>query len=101
MNLPSLALKLIDDSILVILSHGGYFDQARALLLMAKCKVASVSHEVEEVRKQVVYDSIQILHKVKNKFLKVEAYSRVKDVLYLMVRITCTFNFCAYFFLIH
>jgi anaphase-promoting complex subunit 5 len=85
MGLPSQALKLIDQSLLLILSHGGSYDQGRALLLFAKCKVAAVTGQPAEVRKRVLTEAIHILSKVKINFQKTESYSRVKDVLYLQV----------------
>ncbi|CAG2061235.1 unnamed protein product, partial [Timema podura] len=42
-GLPSQALGLIEEFLLVILSNGGAFDQGRALLLLAKCKIAALS----------------------------------------------------------
>ncbi|GLG92673.1 Anaphase-promoting complex subunit 5 [Gryllus bimaculatus] len=84
MGLASQALKLVNDSLLVILSHGGYFDQGRALLLYAKCRVASASSQNDENRKPAILEAVQILQKARNAFLKVEAYSRMKDVLYLL-----------------
>ncbi|PNF24685.1 hypothetical protein B7P43_G17552 [Cryptotermes secundus] len=83
MGLPSQALKLIDQSLLLILSHGGSYDQGRALLLFAKCKVAAVTGQPDEVRKKALTEAIHILNKVKISFEKTESYSRVKDVLYL------------------
>ncbi|XP_067002288.2 anaphase-promoting complex subunit 5 isoform X2 [Anabrus simplex] len=85
MGLPNQALKLINESLLVILSHGSYFDQARALVLYAECKVAAAANLPEEARNSAILEAIQMLNKSKSNFLKVEAYSRVKDVLYLQV----------------
>jgi anaphase-promoting complex subunit 5 len=86
MGLPSQALKLIDQSLLLILSHGGIFDQGRALLLYAKCKVAAVNGQPAEVRKKVLTEAIHTLNKVKINFQKTESYCRVKDVVYLQVK---------------
>jgi anaphase-promoting complex subunit 5 len=85
MGLPSQALKLIDQCLLLILSHGGSYDQGRALLLFAKCKVAAVTGQCAEVRKKTLTEAILILNKVKINFQKTESYRRVKDVLYLQV----------------
>jgi anaphase-promoting complex subunit 5 len=87
MGLPSQALKLIDQSLLLILSHGGNYDQGRALLLFAKCKVAAVTGQPAEVRKKVFTEAIHMLNKAKISFQKVESYCRVKDILYLQVNI--------------
>jgi anaphase-promoting complex subunit 5 len=87
MGLPSQALKLIDQSLLLILSHGGSYDQGRALLLFAKCKIAAVTCQPAEVRKRILAEAIHILNKVKINFQKTESYRRLKDVLYLQVTI--------------
>lgn len=76
---------MIDQSFLPILSHGGSYDQGRALLLFAKCKVAAVTGQPAELRKKVVTEAIHMLNKAKINFQKVESYCRVKDVLYLQV----------------
>lgn len=83
MGLPSQALKLTDQSLLIILSHGGAYDQGRALLLFAKCKVAAAAGQPPDVRKKAFNEAICLLNKVKINFQKTEAYYRVKDVLYL------------------
>jgi anaphase-promoting complex subunit 5 len=87
MGLPSQALKLIDQSLLLILSHGGKYDQGRALLLFAKCKVASVAGQPTEVRKKILTEAIHMLNKAKINFQKVESHCRVKDVVYLQVKV--------------
>mgnify|MGYP000076528037 CR=1 FL=1 len=87
MKLPSQALKLINQSLLIILSHGGSFDQGRALLLFAKCKIAAVVGKSLETRKPVIIEAISLLKEVKSCFQKVEAYGRVKDVVYLQVKV--------------
>jgi len=86
MGLPSQALKLTDQSLLIILSHGGAYNQGRALLLFAKCKVAAAAGQPPDVRKKAFNEAICLLNKVKISFQKTEAYYRVKDVLYLQVK---------------
>lgn len=85
MNLPNQALKLMDQSLLVVLSHGGYYDQASALLLFVKCKVASVATAQSELRTEVLADAIRLLNKVKENFHHMEAYIKVKEAVYLQV----------------
>lgn len=85
LGLPTQALKLLDEWLLVVLAHGGAYDRARALLLLAKCRVAaataSPTSQVE--RHTVVTEAISTLERAKSLFNQVEATSRVKDVLYL------------------
>nr|XP_023020876.1 anaphase-promoting complex subunit 5 [Leptinotarsa decemlineata] len=82
-GLTGQALKVLDKCLIQILGHGGCYDRARATLLYAKCLIAD-SHKLEEdMRKEVILNCTRMLDKVKKNFKKVEAYSRVKDVLYL------------------
>lgn len=85
MNLPNQALKLMDQSLLVVLSHGGHYDQAAALMLFVQCKVASVATAEAEVRNEVIADGIRLLGKVKQDFNHMEAFTKVKDAVYLQV----------------
>ncbi|XP_049828082.1 anaphase-promoting complex subunit 5 isoform X1 [Schistocerca gregaria] len=83
MALPSLALKLIDEALPVVVAHGGCYDQARGLLLHAKCKIASAASKPPSAREAILNNALQQLHKAQNGFFKIEAYSRMKDVVYL------------------
>ena len=85
MGLIFQALKLVEKCILEILSHGGLYDQARVLLLYVKCKIASISESSEEHRKESILKMLPTLNKVKSNFHKVEAFYRLKDVVYLQV----------------
>lgn len=85
MGMPAQALKMIDQCIVQILAHGGCFDRARVLLMYAKCLVANSTEENESRRKEIILDAINLLDEVKELFEKVEAYSRVKNVLYMQV----------------
>ncbi|XP_054275089.1 anaphase-promoting complex subunit 5-like isoform X1 [Macrosteles quadrilineatus] len=83
MNLPNQALKLMDQSLLVVLSHGGHYDQASAIMLFVQCKVASVASGEPEFRREVIADAIRLLTKVKDNFLHMEAYTKAKEAVYL------------------
>lgn len=85
LGLTSHALRILDRCLIQILAHGGCFDRARGTLLYVKCLVAD-SHKCEDnERSGIILNSVKLLEKVKNDFEKVEAYSRMKDVLYLQV----------------
>lgn len=68
-----------------ILANGGTYDKARATLLYVKCLIADSSKLDAESRGQVILNAATSLEKVKSGFERVEAFSRVKDVLYLQV----------------
>ncbi|XP_026272663.1 anaphase-promoting complex subunit 5 [Frankliniella occidentalis] len=85
LGLPAQALSLLDEWLLVVLAHGGAYDRGRALLLLAKCRVAAATSlpcSLED-RIRVVTEAINTLERAKTLFTQVEAISRVKDVLYL------------------
>ncbi|KAK3923376.1 Anaphase-promoting complex subunit 5 [Frankliniella fusca] len=85
LGLPAQALSLLDEWLLVMLAHGGAYERGRALLLLAKCRIAAATAALcsQEDRFRVVTEAISTLERAKSLFNKVEAISRVKDVLYL------------------
>uniref|UniRef100_A0A6V7I7P8 Cohesin loading complex subunit SCC4 homolog n=1 Tax=Bracon brevicornis TaxID=1563983 RepID=A0A6V7I7P8_9HYME len=83
MGMPNQASNLIDEAIVQILAHGGWYDQARALVLHAKCLVATAP-QIPEKRKLIIQDAIKALLKAKSHFSKVEAFGKVKNTLYLL-----------------
>lgn len=91
MGLPAQALKLMDQSLLVVLSHGGHYDQAQAMALFVKCKVASSASMPQEIRTEVIAESVRLLKKVKESYRQVDAHSKVKETVYLQV---CSFKLC-------
>ncbi|KAK4872855.1 hypothetical protein RN001_014884 [Aquatica leii] len=88
MKMPAQALKLLDRCLIHILSHGGVYDRARAMLMYAKCIVSNASASTHE-RETVIVNAAEILNKVVVNFMKVEAYARVKDALHLQA---CLYN---------
>uniref|UniRef100_A0A1B6DT51 Anaphase-promoting complex subunit 5 n=1 Tax=Clastoptera arizonana TaxID=38151 RepID=A0A1B6DT51_9HEMI len=84
LGLTTQALKLMNQSLLAILSSGGCYDQARALLIYAKCKISlgKISQNTE-----VYSEVLRLLNTVKANFYKVKAYARVKEVAYFQALI--------------
>lgn len=89
LGLTSQAIKLLNNPkcMVEVLANGGLYDRARATLLYVKCLVADSSKLPDNERSEVIKNAIKSLDKVKDGFEKVEAYSRVKDVLYLQARL--------------
>lgn len=85
MGMARQALNVMHRCIVQILAHGGYYDRGRALLLYAKCFIAYSKTKSEEERKKDILDAANILDKARSYFQKVEAFSRVKNVLLLQV----------------
>lgn len=83
-----------------ILGHGGCYDRARATLLYAKCLIADSSKLENEARGKVVIKCAHMLEKVKEQFRRVEAFYRVKDVLFLQVNKGGFTLYCLWFHLI-
>lgn len=93
MGMPSQALKILDKVLVKVLAHGGVYDRARAMLLFVKCLVADAGSNPSVDRHEAIKIGAELLMSIKEDFVKVEAYSRVCDVLYLMVIIDLYFNF--------
>lgn len=87
MGMPSQSLKILDKNLVQILSHGGRYDIARAMLLYVKCIVADAGNNTQADRCAVLLEATELLKKVKDDFHKVEARARVKDVLYLQAQL--------------
>ncbi|XP_015517721.1 anaphase-promoting complex subunit 5 [Neodiprion pinetum] len=84
MGMPSQAMKLVNDAIIPVLSHGGCLDQGRAFVLYAKCLLATTVSSITDDRKSALENAVKSLRKAKDHFNKIEAFSRVKNVLYLL-----------------
>ncbi|XP_011314211.1 anaphase-promoting complex subunit 5 [Fopius arisanus] len=83
MGMPNQASTLIDEAIVQILAHGGWYDQARALVLHAKCLVATAP-QAPDRRRAIIQDAIKALLKARTHFTKVEAFGKVKNTVYLL-----------------
>ncbi|XP_053994438.1 anaphase-promoting complex subunit 5 [Hylaeus volcanicus] len=82
MGMPTLALNLVEEVIIQILAHAGYYDQGRAFVLYAKCLVATAP-TCSNARKDVILKAIKALAKAKDYFTKVEAYGKLRTTLCL------------------
>lgn len=83
MGMPNQASNLVDEAIVQILAHGGWYDQGRALVLYAKCLLATAPLTGDK-RTRALKDAIKALVKAKNHFTKVEAFGRQRSILYLL-----------------
>lgn len=94
MKMPNLALDFVNQALITILANGGLYDRARALLLYVKCFVANTNTSSGTVDKNhEIKNCALLLNSVKGHFEKVQAYARVKDVLYLQVSKYFELNF--------
>ncbi|XP_014241164.1 anaphase-promoting complex subunit 5 [Cimex lectularius] len=83
MGMSCQALKLVERTLLVVLSNGCYSDMSDCLVIFAKCKVSSVANSPFPVRLDVIQESIRILSKAAELAKQIENYSKVKRIVYL------------------
>ncbi|KAL1130731.1 hypothetical protein AAG570_011972 [Ranatra chinensis] len=86
MGLPCQAMKLVDRTLLGILSHGCYADMSDSFLLYAKCKVATVATAPFPICAEVTSESIRLLDKAAEYAKQIEDYLRVKKIVYIQVK---------------
>ncbi|KAK3088849.1 hypothetical protein FSP39_024561 [Pinctada imbricata] len=104
MQLPELALSLLDQQMITVLSHGSGYDRARSLYCYAKCKVAASLKSPESDRKEALLLAVSRMNTVIELFKKIEAYQREKDAIYYQARLynelgyISEMNKCAYLF---
>lgn len=98
MKMPILSMKLVNKSLINVLANGSLYDRSRAMVLYVKCFVAKINSAVDvadnkakakylEDKNKQIYDCVKLLDQVKINYNKLEAYTRVKDVMYLQVRV--------------
>lgn len=104
MDMPILAMNILEEAIITILAHGGCYDQGRALVLYAKCLTASARFIHNQPQKQIIMNAVKALNKAKISFNKINAYGKVRTVLCLKAMLYNELNMknernqCAYEF---
>lgn len=81
------SMKTVEKCRLRILAHGGCFDRARVFLLYAKTLIEISTIYSEAQRVVFLKNIVELLDGAKENFRAIEAYSRLKDVLFLQVRV--------------
>ncbi|KAL1501123.1 hypothetical protein ABEB36_006508 [Hypothenemus hampei] len=89
LGLTTQALNVLDNSrcMVEIMATGGAYDRGRAILLYVKCLIADSNKLEADQRAEVILKAIKSLDRVKLNFKKVEAHSRVKNLLYLQAKL--------------
>lgn len=83
LKMTSQALFVLNKGMATIMAHGGLYDRAGVLVIYVKCFLAnSKAHD-----KKDILISIDLLEEAKMYYKKVEAFARVKDVLFLQARL--------------
>lgn len=78
MGKPHQALKLINNCIETVLANGGIYDCAKTQFLFVRCLVATQPDRQGKIA--TLGDTATILEQCIQHFLKLESYSKVKDV---------------------
>ncbi|TRY80592.1 hypothetical protein TCAL_10373, partial [Tigriopus californicus] len=86
-GLPLDALDALESTMPILLRHDIVFESSRAFLLLAKGLVASAPKGQTEERRIVLSKAMSSLQKALKGFKQIQAYHRVKDVLYTMARL--------------
>ncbi|XP_040842970.1 anaphase-promoting complex subunit 5 isoform X2 [Ochotona curzoniae] len=87
LGIPEQALTLLHMAIEPILADGAILDKGRAMLLVAKCQVASAGSYEPVKKAEALEAAIENLNEAKNYFAKVDSKERIRDVCYLQARL--------------
>ncbi|XP_078277244.1 anaphase-promoting complex subunit 5 isoform X2 [Rhinoraja longicauda] len=87
LRIPDQALNVLHMTIEPILANGTVLDSGRAMLLLAKCQVASVASCSIQEKAEAFESAIQNLNEAKGYFEKADSNERIREVLYLQARL--------------
>lgn len=87
LGIPDQALNVLHMTIEPILANGTVLDRGRAMLLLAKCQVASVASCSIQEKAEAFESTIQNLNEAKGYFEKADSNERIREVLYLQARL--------------
>lgn len=78
MGLSQQAVKTVEAALLRVLAHGSWSDISDSLVLYAKCRVATLNSKHTDTS-----EAIRLLSKAATLARQIEAYSKVKKIVYL------------------
>ncbi|XP_063313054.1 anaphase-promoting complex subunit 5 [Pelobates fuscus] len=87
LGIPAQALNILHMAIEPILAHGAVLDKGRAMLLVAKCQVASAVSYIPQKKTEALESAILNLNEAKNYFAMVDCKEQIRDILYLQARL--------------
>uniref|UniRef100_A0A8C5LPB1 Anaphase-promoting complex subunit 5 n=1 Tax=Leptobrachium leishanense TaxID=445787 RepID=A0A8C5LPB1_9ANUR len=82
LGIPEQALNILHLAIEPILAHGAVLDKGRAMLLVAKCQVASAASYNPQKKNEVLQSAILNLNEAKAYFAKVDCKEQLLDDLW-------------------
>ncbi|CAH2295854.1 anaphase-promoting complex subunit 5 [Pelobates cultripes] len=87
LGIPEQALNILHMAIEPILAHGAVLDKGRAMLLVAKCQVASSVSYIPQKKTEALESAILNLNEAKTYFAMVDCKEQIRDILYLQARL--------------
>ncbi|KAM8961603.1 anaphase-promoting complex subunit 5 isoform 2-T2 [Pelodytes ibericus] len=87
LGIPEQALNILHMAIEPILAHGALLNKGRAMLLVAKCQVASAATYSPHKKNEALESAIQNLNEAKTYFAKVDCKEQIRDILYFQARL--------------
>ncbi|XP_053557713.1 anaphase-promoting complex subunit 5 [Bombina bombina] len=87
LGIPEQALNILHMAIEPIMAHGAVLDKGRAMLLVAKCQVASAASYTPQKKTETLESAILNLNEAKSYFAKVDCKEQIRDILYLQARL--------------
>ncbi|XP_078083622.1 anaphase-promoting complex subunit 5 isoform X2 [Mustelus asterias] len=87
LGIPEQALNVLHMAIEPILANGTVLDRGRAMLLLAKCQVASAVSCPTQEKSEAFESAIENLNEAKIYFEKADCGERIREVLYLQARL--------------
>lgn len=87
LGVPEQALNILHEAMEPILAHGAIVHKGRALLLVAKCQIATAGVAPGEHRRAALEMAVQTLDEAAAYFSKLDCKERLRDVHYLQARV--------------
>uniref|UniRef100_UPI00398F2532 anaphase-promoting complex subunit 5 isoform X2 n=1 Tax=Pristiophorus japonicus TaxID=55135 RepID=UPI00398F2532 len=87
LGIPEQALNVLHMAIEPILANGTVLDRGRAMLLLAKCQVASAATCPTQEKAEAFESALQNLNESKMYFEKADCSERIREVLYIQARL--------------
>ncbi|XP_013393534.1 anaphase-promoting complex subunit 5 [Lingula anatina] len=88
MNMPAQALRMIEEDLVTVLTHGSVYNKARTQYLYAKCKVAAATQEKDTYQKKTArMSAVLLMNTVIDNLVSIQAHWRTKDAVYYQARL--------------
>lgn len=92
MNMPRQALKVMKESVEIILANGSLYDRAKCNFLLVKCLVASTTTNDDADKLKCMAGCMKLLDESIDAFTKLECYTKVKDIYFYVATFYADMN---------